>query len=69
MTIFPRGLRMMRCLLFGDCRVQAEIRPPTLLGHGALGWNAQDLLPLAHDLVLSGPSSGGDRIQMEPGLI
>lgn len=40
-----------------------------LSGHRALGQGAQDALPLAYDLVLSGPPSGGQRIQVESGVI
>lgn len=58
---------------FMSCKSQAEIRPLcTLSGHRAPRWaprwGAQDTLPLANDLVLSGPSSGGERTQMESGL-
>lgn len=67
-NIFPHGPRMMLCLLLWDCEVQAEILR-SLLGHGTPGWGVQGLLPLAHHLVLSGPSSRGERIQMDPGMI
>lgn len=67
-SIFPRGPRMMFCLLLWDCEVQTEILH-SLSGHGTPRWGVQDLLTLAYLLVLSGPFSRGERIQMDPGMI
>lgn len=63
-SVFPCGL----CLLLWDCEVQAETLH-SLSGHGTPGWGVQDLLPLVHHLDMSGPSSRGERIQMDPGMI
>ena len=67
-SVFPCGPRMLLCLLLWDCEVQAEILH-SLSGHGTPGWGVQDLLPLVHHLDVSGPSSRGERIQMDPGMI
>lgn len=67
-SVFPCGPRMLLCLLLWDCEVQAEILH-SLSGHGTPGWGVQDLLPLAHHLVLSAPSFRGEKIQMDAGMI